>query len=99
VDDLKFLAEDAKTEAVDLTGRCATCKYWLMPTDPKAVGECRRNPPTVFMLIQPAQPISGKLDIPGMRGAQAMSQAQMNFVSKWPPVPAGAGCGEWSKDA
>jgi hypothetical protein len=40
----------------------------------------------------------GKLDIPGMHGKQAMTQAQMQFVSKWPPVPAEAGCGEHKFD-
>ena len=76
---------------------CANCRYWLMPAQAGAVGECRRLPPTVFLLVQPPQPM-GKLDIPGMHGKQAMTQAQMQFVSKWPPVPAEAGCGEHKFD-
>ena len=76
---------------------CANCRFWMIPQAEGQAGECRRYPPTVFMMAIPPQPM-GKLDIPGLHGKQAMTQAQLSFVSKWPPAPANAGCGEHQFD-
>jgi hypothetical protein len=70
---------------------CATCKCWKMNSVAGQPGECRKGPPTVFMLIQPAQQV-GRIQI---EGKQVVQQPNLVFITKWPSVPAAEYCHAW----
>jgi len=69
--------------------KCVSCAAWLAPPpgSPDAMmGQCRRHPPTPFLV----QMQVGKVLGPGQK-----PQVVPQIISAWPPVPATGGCWEW----
>ena len=67
---------------------CVTCAAWQPPppgTDAK-MGQCRRHPPTAFLMTVQA----GRITSPGQHPQQVPT-----VISAWAPVPADGGCMEW----
>ena len=95
---LKADEPEAKVFWTDDLEHCMTCIFFGPAlknggadgeADLKVAGACRRHPPAIFLLQQPAHP--SPIEIGGRR---VMSQAQMGFMSQFPPVMPGAGCGK-----
>jgi len=73
---------------------CASCRWWVPPPmgAPNAIGQCRRHPPQVFMVLAQA-PGTGRI-AQASPGPQAVIP---QFPSAWPPTPPDGFCGEWFK--
>jgi hypothetical protein len=69
---------------------CANCAFWHPPEKPQTNGQCRCEPPMVFLVQQPAQPV-GRIEL---GGKSVMAQAQMGFMSSWPPTAPECWCGK-----
>jgi hypothetical protein len=70
---------------------CSNCRWWKPPDDTarqNPMGNCRFNPPTVFMVIVPAAG-AGRIAQPGAPQQMSGSPA---FLSAWPPVPPDGSC-------
>ena len=89
--------EEEKVFWEDELEHCNTCRFFGPAmknggadgeVDLRAAGACRYNPPVLFMMQQPAHPSGLQIS-----GRQVMSPAQMGFMSQFPPVMPGAGCG------
>ena len=72
---------------------CASCRFWMIPQAPNQPGECRKGPPSVFMLMLQAPPEpAGRIELAGKR-LNVQAAPQFQFMSKWPPTLPGWGCG------
>lgn len=71
---------------------CASCRFWCPPPEgsPNPMGQCRRHPPTAFMVLVPASNLSRLAP-----GGQQQQQVTPMFPSAWPPAPADGWCGEY----
>lgn len=74
---------------------CASCAAWQPPpaempagTGQVVMGQCRRHPPTPFIM----QVQVGKIVGPGGGSGR---NVQPTIISAWPPSPASGGCMDW----
>ena len=70
--------------------RCENCQFFKLVEGRK--GDCRRHPPTPFML---ALPSSGPA-ILGANSRSSMTSLQVQFPAAWPVVMKDHWCGEYS---
>ena len=77
---------------------CGNCACWAPPGpgNPNPMGQCRKVPPRVFMVMMGPPPVSDQekkiIALAGARPAPQMSQPA--FLSSWAPVPADGWCFE-----
>lgn len=80
---------------------CGTCLFWNSPDpgNPSPMGQCRKGPPTPFMIIVGTPPVSeAERKIIALAGARPQPpQQQPAFLSAWPAAPASGWCGEWKE--
>ena len=84
-------------------GTCAECAYWMMPdanSPQKDLGQCRRGPPQVAVVMAGPPPVTAQESkIIQMAGGRAPVNPgpQPVFLSIWPSTKAGQGCGSGEK--
>ena len=73
------------------TESCEVCRFFTPneQANGEAVGDCRRHPPTVFMV---AIPSGGAIT---RAGQPQLMNMQMKFPAAWPFVQGGHWCGEF----
>ncbi len=88
-------AGEGQAAWTDELERCETCRFYRPAENDKGeiqvdqAGACRYNPPVLFMLRQPAHPSGLEIS-----GRQVIAPAQTEFMTQFPPVMPGAGCGK-----
>ena len=75
--------------------RCSECVFFE-PTVPGEPGECRRGPPTVFLIQKPNERAVSTPKIIGTgKNQKLLVGVEMDYqaIAAWPPVTVDQGCG------